>query len=114
MIQPTRQPHYFIPLAYTLLRLLGDALRFVCLGLRPNPALAAENLFLRKQLALYQERHVIPQRTTHEGSATQVMLCPKCFAQTILIFNMLRSSTNPASITCVALPKLLDIQVDNA
>jgi hypothetical protein len=38
------------------------------------------------------------------GSATQVMLCPKCLAQTILIFNMLRSSTNPASITCVALP----------
>jgi hypothetical protein len=66
MIQLTRQPHYFIPLAYTLLRLLGDALRFVCLCLRPNPALAAENLFLRKQLVLYQERHGIPQRTTHE------------------------------------------------
>jgi hypothetical protein len=66
MIQLTRQPHYFIPLAYTLLRRLGDALRFVCLCLRPHPALAAENLFLRKQLALYQERHVIAQRTAHE------------------------------------------------
>jgi hypothetical protein len=48
-----------------LLRLLGDAWRFLCLGLRPSPTLAAENLFLRKQLALYQERHVIPQRTIH-------------------------------------------------
>jgi hypothetical protein len=46
------------------LRLLGDASRFLCFCRRPNPALAAENLFLRKQLALYQERHVTPQQTT--------------------------------------------------
>jgi plasmid replication initiation protein len=46
-------------------------------------------------------------KTKERGSATQVMLCPKCFTPTILIFNMLRSSTNPASITCVALPLLV-------
>jgi hypothetical protein len=29
-----------------------------------RPTLAAENLFLRKQLALCQERHVTPRRAT--------------------------------------------------
>jgi putative transposase len=42
-----------------------DAGRFLCLCLRPSPALAAENLFLRKQLALYQERHTEPRRATN-------------------------------------------------
>ncbi len=55
-----------VPLACTLLMLLGEAWRFLLLCLRPRSALAAENLFLRKQLALYQERHVTPKRTTHE------------------------------------------------
>jgi putative transposase len=55
-----------VPLACTLLMLLGEAWRFLFLCLRPRSALAAENLFLRKQLALYQERHVTPKRTTHE------------------------------------------------
>jgi putative transposase len=41
-----------------------DAWRFLLLCLRPSPALAAENLFLRKQLALYQERQVKPRRPT--------------------------------------------------
>jgi putative transposase len=55
-----------VPLACTLLMLLGEAWRFLLLCMRPRSALAAENLFLRKQLALYQERHVTPKRTTHE------------------------------------------------
>ena len=49
----------------TLLILLVDAVRFLRLCLRPSPALVAENLFLRKQLALYQERHVKPRRATN-------------------------------------------------
>jgi putative transposase len=48
-----------------LLTLLGDGMRFLFLCLRPSPALAAENLFLRKQLALYQERQMKPRRATH-------------------------------------------------
>jgi putative transposase len=55
-----------VPLACTLLMLLSEAWRFLLVCLRPRSALAAENLFLRKQLALYQERHVTPKRTTHE------------------------------------------------
>jgi transposase InsO family protein len=44
---------------------LADALRFLQLCLRPSAELVAENLFLRKQLALYQERKVKPQRATN-------------------------------------------------
>jgi putative transposase len=51
--------------ACTLLTLLVDALRYVRICLRSPAALAAENLFLRKQLALYQERKVNPRRATH-------------------------------------------------
>jgi putative transposase len=65
MIRFTRQFRHFILLIRTLLMLLGDGLRFLCLCLRPRLTLAAENLFLRKQLALYQERKVNPRRTTH-------------------------------------------------
>jgi putative transposase len=49
----------------TWLALLSDAARYFRLCLYPRPALAAENLFLRKQLALYQERDVKPRRPTH-------------------------------------------------
>ena len=42
--------------------LLVDALRFLLLGLRARSRLAAENLFLRKQLALYAERRVRSRR----------------------------------------------------
>jgi putative transposase len=52
-------------LASTLFTHLLDVSRCLCLCLRPSPALAAENLFLRKQLALYQEHHVTPRRASH-------------------------------------------------
>jgi len=42
--------------------LLQESLRFGRSLLRPRTALAAENLFLRKQLAFYQERTVKPRR----------------------------------------------------
>jgi len=41
-----------------LLKLVVDAVYDLGLCMRPSPTLAAENLFLRKQLALYQERHI--------------------------------------------------------
>jgi hypothetical protein len=47
-----------------LCTLLLDAMRFLQCCLRSPAALAAENLFLRKQLALYQERHVKPRCAT--------------------------------------------------
>ena len=48
-----------------LLALIADAARYLGLCLRPSPALAAENLFLRKQLALYQERQIKPRQATN-------------------------------------------------
>ncbi len=41
-----------------------DALTFIRLCLRPTTAIAAENLFLRKQLGLFVERKVKPRRAT--------------------------------------------------
>ncbi len=51
-----------VVLAKILLQLLGDAARFIRLALRPTRVLVAENLFLRRQLALYRERGVKPRR----------------------------------------------------
>ena len=42
--------------------LVTDGMRFTCLLARSRSALAAENLFLRKQLAFYQERKIRPRR----------------------------------------------------
>ena len=74
MIQFTRQFRYVIRLVCTLLMLLGDAWRFLCLCLHPSPTLAAENLFLRKQLALYQERKATPRRATHATRLAMTVL----------------------------------------
>lgn len=43
------------------LEILFDFLHFLYLGLPSRTSLAAENLFLRKQLAFYQERKVKPR-----------------------------------------------------
>ncbi|HEY5871281.1 MAG TPA: helix-turn-helix domain-containing protein [Candidatus Tectomicrobia bacterium] len=63
--------HHLGEMTYTLLVFLLDAARFLVLCLRPAPALAAENLFLRKQLAQYQERQVKPRRA---NDATRMAL----------------------------------------
>ena len=55
----------------TAVRLLVDALRFVSLGFRSRSRLAAENLFFRKELALYRERRVKPRRA---DDATRITL----------------------------------------
>jgi len=49
-------------LLVTIFDLLLDAFRFIRLSLQPRGSLAAENLFLRKQLALHLERQVEPRR----------------------------------------------------
>jgi hypothetical protein len=60
-----------IALAKIAILLLADAMRFLILLLRPGRSLIAENLFLRRQLALYKERGVKPRRI---DSATRVSL----------------------------------------
>src|SRR4029450_6765555 len=64
MLRVPRALHHLVQLTCTLLTLLVDAAHFLWLCLHSPTALAAENLFLRKQLALYQERQVTPRRAT--------------------------------------------------
>jgi putative transposase len=51
-----------------------EALRFGVACVRSRTALAAENLFLRKQLALYREREVTPRRATDATRLVLVLL----------------------------------------
>src|SRR6516162_3798658 len=51
-----RTAHSLLRLVSILLDLAQDALQFLLLGTRSSAALKAENIFLRKQLALYLER----------------------------------------------------------
>jgi hypothetical protein len=60
--------------ACMLATLLIDAARLLRLYLRSPVALAAENLFLRKQLALYQEHHVKPRRASNATRITLLWL----------------------------------------
>jgi transposase InsO family protein len=66
--------HYVCKLASTLFSLIVDTVGYLGLCLRPSPTLAAENLFLRKQLALYQERQVRPRRATNATRMALVWL----------------------------------------
>jgi hypothetical protein len=52
----------WLRLMFALVLLLHDAVRFLLLGTRSSAALKAENLLLRKQLALYLERKAKPRR----------------------------------------------------
>ena len=60
-----------VSLARIALRLIEDALRWVVLLFRSTESVQAENLFLRRQLALYIERGVQPRRV---DAATRVSL----------------------------------------
>src|SRR5499433_1419024 len=74
MLSVPRLLHHLVQLVCILLTLLGDTVRFLLLHLRPPAALVAENLFLRKQLALYQERRNKPRRATNATRLTLVWL----------------------------------------
>ena len=74
MIRCTRWLRSRLSFACLLFTLMCDAVRFLFLCLRPSPALAAENLFLRKQLTLYQERQTTPRRATNTMRVALVWL----------------------------------------
>src|ERR1700680_1319497 len=56
------------------LYVLADLLSFLVLSLRSESSLAAENLFLRKQLGFYQERKIKPRRTSPPAQVTLILL----------------------------------------
>jgi len=59
---------------HVALALALDLVRFVALAFRSHGSLAAENLFLRKQLAYYLERQVKPRRADTPTRLTLVLL----------------------------------------
>ena len=61
-------------LAHLARTLFVDAIRYIALCARSRTALAAENLFLRKQLAFYQERKVAPRRFDNVSRFILVLL----------------------------------------
>ena len=73
-----RKRDCLLHLLVTLAALVRDTLIFIGLGLRSRSALMAENLFLRKQLALYLERRVKPRHASDATRLTLVLL-PGCF-----------------------------------
>ena len=66
-----RHDERMVTLAGIALRLIEDALRWLVLVFRSTEAVRAENLFLRRQLALFIERGVRPRRV---DAATRVSL----------------------------------------
>jgi hypothetical protein len=64
MLKCVHRFRHVFQLASIRLTLTVGALHYLGLCLHPSPALAAKALFLRTQLALYQERPVKPQRPT--------------------------------------------------
>lgn len=58
----------------TIISLFGDLATFFWFTLRPQNALAAENLFLRKQLAMFQKRKAKPRRPDTPIRITLVLL----------------------------------------
>ena len=58
----------------TILRLAGDLAQFVVGAVGSRAQLSGENLFLRKQLALYVERQAKPRRADDATRITLVTL----------------------------------------
>ena len=63
-----------ISLAHIFLRLLADLVGLVASSFRPGRSVEAENLFLRRQLALYRERGIKPRRVDAAARASLAFL----------------------------------------
>jgi putative transposase len=74
-----RTAHSVLRLVFILFSLAQDALRFLLLGTRSGTAIKAENIFLRKQLALYLEREAKPRRAT-DATRLSLVLLSRLFA----------------------------------
>jgi transposase InsO family protein len=69
-----RSAQAVLRLVSLFLDLTLNALLFLFLGTRSNAALKAENIFLRKQLALYRERETKPSRASNATRLSLVLL----------------------------------------
>lgn len=64
----------FIELTSLGCALVANGMRFAALCTKSRAVLTAENLFLRKQLAFYQERKVVPRRFDNASRYLLVLL----------------------------------------
>jgi putative transposase len=69
-----RTAHSLLRFVSLLVDLTQDALLFLLLGRPSSAALKAENIFLRKQLALYLERDTKPRRASNATRLSLVLL----------------------------------------
>jgi putative transposase len=72
-------------LSCTVRRLLLDLGTLVRLGVTSRAHLAAENLFPRKQLALYRERHTKPKRPDPATRVALVLLSRRLDGRSLLV-----------------------------
>ena len=83
----------------TALLLVRDLVRFVALTCSSHTCLAAENLFLRKQLAFYVERNVRPRRLDHAARIALVLRKNLCRDRFQLVVMMQAAETRAADDT---------------
>jgi putative transposase len=74
-----------IAFAQIVLRLLADAVGLAVLSVRPRRSLEAENLVLRRQLALFKERGMKPRRIDAATRASLALLSRWCDWRSCLI-----------------------------
>jgi transposase InsO family protein len=70
---PMRTGQALFRLVSIFFDLAQDVLRLLLLGARSSAAVRAENIFLRKQLALYLEREIKPRRATDATRLSMVL-----------------------------------------
>src|SRR6188508_2082777 len=88
-----------------------DLIRLVALAARPRAALVAENLFLRKQLALFQERQLRPRRA---DAATRWMMAAlsQWFAWRNALVNV--QADTLTALAPPRIPPLLALEVEDS
>ena len=74
-----------ISLGRIVLQLLADAVGLAFLSVRPRQSLEAENLVLRRQLALFKERGVKPRRIDAVSRASLALLSRLCDWRSCLV-----------------------------
>ena len=96
----------FIHLCCVGAALWVDLVRLLGASLQSQAALAAENLFLRKQLALYRERQVKP-RSASDPIRLALVLLARCFAWR----QVYRSRFPEHSISCCRSSRSVDFWI---
>ena len=74
-----------IVLVQVIGRILADAVSLFALSLRPRCSIQAENLVLRRQLALFKERGVKPRRIDAATRLSFACLSQRCDWRSCLI-----------------------------